>query len=181
MTSTDSSDGVPRVLGALATFFHWAGAALLGVMTALICADAGARILFNAPFAGTTEIVAALVVVVTCLQLPYVLVRSLLLRVTFVLEALPPRVARLFDAAAYAVGLAFFAAITAMSVEPLLNSVVNAEYEGTMTFPIPLWPLRLVTCVLWGLSACVCLALVADALRRAAANASARAAEEVLA
>lgn len=181
MSSSDSPDGIPRLLDRLSTWFHCAGAVLLGLMMAIICCDAVARVVFNKPFAGTTEVVAALVVVVTCLQLPYVLVRGLLLRVTFFLDWLPARVARLFDAIAYAVGFAFFAAISSTSVEPLINAIRKAEYEGTMDLQIPLWPLRLVTLVMWALSALICGTLVVDALRRARAREVARAAEEVLA
>jgi len=172
---------IPGVLDSLSTGFHWLGAALLAAMTAIICCDAVARVAFNAPFAGTTEIVAALVVVVTSLQLPYVLIRGLLLRVTFVLDWLPATFARLLDGVAFAVGFAFFAAIASTSVHPLLNSIAKAEYEGTMDFQIPLWPLRLATLVLWALSAGICLALVIDALDRARKGAPARSHEETLA
>jgi len=175
------SDPASGLMGQLSTWFHGLGAALLGAMMVIICCDAIARVVFNAPFAGTTEIVAALVVAVTSLQLPYVLVRGLLLRVTFVLDALPARYARLLDALAYAVGFAFFAAIATMSIHPLMVSVSKAEYEGTMSFPIPLWPLRLVTCVLWMLSAAICLALVVDAVGRARRGEGGRAQEETLA
>jgi TRAP-type C4-dicarboxylate transport system permease small subunit len=179
--SSGSGDAMPGLLDSMSTWFHWMGAVLLALMMAIICCDAVARVVFNSPFEGTTEIVAALVVVVTSLQLPYVLIRGLLLRVTFVLDALPAAYARLLDALAYAVGFAFFAAISTTSIHPLLNSISKSEYEGTMSFQIPLWPLRLTTLVLWALSAAICLALVVDGIGRARRGAASRAQEDTLA
>jgi TRAP-type C4-dicarboxylate transport system permease small subunit len=178
--ATDRSVAL-ALLSKLSTWFHWSGAALLAIMMVIVCSDAVARVAFNAPFAGTTEIVAGLVVIVTSLQLPYVLIRGLLLRVTFVLEWLPNSVSRLLDALAYLVGFAYFAAIAAVSAHPLVNSIIKGEFEGTINFPIPVWPLRLVTFGLWALSAIVCLALVADAMWRVRSGAGALAHEETLA
>jgi TRAP-type C4-dicarboxylate transport system permease small subunit len=159
------SGATHRLLHAIAWFFHVAGAALLALMCALICTDAVARLAFNAPFAGTTELVAAMVVLVTCLQVPYVLIHGLLLRVTYIVDFFGSRVAGALNALAYAAGFAFFAAISSTSVEPLLKSISAGEYEGTLTLQIPVWPLRLTTCVLWALAALVCLSLVIDGAR----------------
>lgn len=121
-----------RAIGGVATLLHYLGAAILAVMCMIICADAISRLVFNAPFPGTSELVASLLVTVTCLQLPYALVKNALLRATFLLDLVSLRARRLLDTLAYAVGFAFFGAISVASIRPLAQSLETMEYAGTL-------------------------------------------------
>lgn len=139
---------------------HALGAATIALLTVVILYDAGGRLLFNRPFPGTTELAANAMVLITFLQVPYALLHRKLLRVTFLLERVPPVIRNALDALAFGIGGALFLSVASVAWSPLVHSIQAAEFYGTDAFRIPAWPLRLSTFLLWLLSAGVCFRLV---------------------
>ena len=144
---------------------HVLGAALLLAMAAVILYDVGGRILFNRPFAGTAELVAVCLVLQTYLQMPYVLRHRQLLRVSFFVDRVSPRVRSQLNAFAYLCGAVFLIAIAITSWEPAIRGIATAEFFGNDAFRIAAWPLRFGTIALWVVGGLVCLGIVADGVR----------------
>ncbi|NLD56214.1 MAG: TRAP transporter small permease [Burkholderiaceae bacterium] len=144
---------------------HLAGAVLLVGITAVICYDVAGRLLFNRPFAGTAELAAVCLVLLTYLQTPYVIRERKLLRVTFFLDRMPPALRSQMNAFAYFLGGALFIALVIASWEPALYGLASGEFYGNDAFRIPAWPLRFGTLVLWVIAALVCLGYMAEGVR----------------
>ncbi|MDA7416810.1 TRAP transporter small permease [Xenophilus arseniciresistens] len=144
---------------------HVAGAVVVAFLSALVCYDVAGRLLFNRPFAGTAEITATALVLVTFLQAPYAIRQQKLLRVSFVLDRLPPALRSQFNALAYLLGAVFFIAIAGASWEPAWHGLASGEFFGNDAFRVPAWPLRFGCMVLWTVAALVCLGFVAQGLR----------------
>lgn len=147
-----------------ALWMHRLGGALCAAVGAVIVADVAGRLFFNKPYEGTVELVATFIVILTFLQVPYAILEKKLLRVTFLVDAVPPSVRGALNALAYAVGTVFFAAICIISWEPTVQAISVGEYFGTDAFRIPGWPLRVSSLLLWLLSALACLHLCIEAL-----------------
>lgn len=139
---------------------HRLGAVLAMALAAVICYDAGGRLLLNRPLAGTAEVAATGMVLLTFLQVPYAILRKKLLRVTFLRDLLGPLGRGVLDVLAYSCGAAFFLALFVTAWEPTLHALRIGEFEGTDAFRIPTWPLRVATTVLWLVAALVCLRFV---------------------
>lgn len=144
---------------------HVMGACVLIILTAVICCDVGARMLFNKPFAGTAELVGVGLVLLTFMQAPYVIRQRKLLRVTFFLDRLPSAVRSQFNAFTYLLGAAFFVAMVIAAWEPSIVGWSSGEFFGNDAFRIPAWPLRFGSILLWVIAAMVCIGFVADGLR----------------
>lgn len=144
---------------------HVLGACVLIVLTAVICYDVAGRILWNRPFAGTSELAGVGLVLLTFMQAPYVIRQRKLLRVTFFLDLLPPAARSQLNALTYLLGGAFFIAMVIASWEPALAGWNTGEFFGNDAFRIPAWPLRFGTLVLWVIAAMVCIGFVADGVR----------------
>lgn len=155
-----------RVLSVL----HALGAVLLALLTAVICYDVAGRMLFNRPFAGTAELTGAGLVLLTFLQAPHAMREGKLLRVTFLLERLPPAVAGMLSCAAWLVGAAVFATFVLAGWEPALAGWASGEFYGNDAFRLPAWPLRFGTLLLWALAVVVCLGLATTSLRSRASS-----------
>jgi hypothetical protein len=93
-------------------------------------------------------------VLITFLQVPYAILHRKLLRVTFLLDRVPPGARAALDTLAFGVGAVFFAAIAVVAWAPLAHAVASGEFYGTNAFRIPAWPLRGATFLLW-LAACL--------------------------
>lgn len=144
---------------------HVAGACLLVVVTAVICYDVAGRLLFNRPFAGTAELAAVSLVLLTYLQTPYVIREQKLLRITFFLERMPPAVRSLVNGLAYFLGGAIFIALVIASWEPAVYGLATGEFFGNDAFRIPAWPLRFGALLLWVVAALVCLGYMVAGLK----------------
>jgi len=144
---------------------HVAGAIVLVILTLVICCDVAGRLLFDKPFAGSAELVAVGLVLLTFMQAPYVIRERRLLRVTFFLERMPAAVRSLFNAFAYLLGAAFFSAMVLVSREPSLAGWSSGEFFGNDAMRIPAWPLRFGSIVLWVVAALVCIGFVAEGAR----------------
>lgn len=144
---------------------HVLGAAVLAGMVAVICYDVLGRLLFNRPFAGTAELTGAGLVLLTFLQAPHAMREGKLLRVTFVLERVPPAVRNALSALAWGIGTAVFVAFVLAGWEPALAGWHSGEFYGNDAFRLAASPLRFGTLVLWIVAAATCLGLVVEALR----------------
>lgn len=153
------------VIRAVARALHCAGAVLTILMMLLVCYDVFARQLFNAPFAGTAELVATGLVLAVFLQLPYCMIERKLLRVTFLYDALGHAGRSVLNTLAWAAGTAMFGALAVTSWAPLLHALRSAEFYGMDMFRVPAWPLRGGTLVLWTVAALTCLHLAIDSAR----------------
>ena len=145
-----------RLIDRAAYVLYVAGAALSAVLIVIICYDCFARILFNAPFAGTAEIAAAALVLIAFAELPYAILHKKLLRVVFFYDRVGPLGRSMLNVLAYGVGTAFFFAIVYMSIEPTLHSIAIREFEGTDAFRLSVWPIRIAAMLLWAVSGIVC-------------------------
>lgn len=144
---------------------HAIGAALLALLTLVICYDVAGRLLFNRPFAGTAELTGAGLVLLSFLQAPSAMRRGKLLRVTFLLERLPARAAGALVGAAWLIGALVFATFLASGWEPAIEGWRAAEFYGNDAFRLPAWPLRFGTLFLWFVGLLVCLRMCVDAWR----------------
>ncbi|HBT32094.1 MAG TPA: hypothetical protein DEB15_04285 [Pusillimonas sp.] len=144
---------------------HLVGACFLIALTLLIMYDVLGRILFNRPFAGTAELVAVGLVLLTFLQTPYVIRHRQLLRVTFLLDRVPGAIRSQLNAFAYILGSAFFLAIAITSVEPSIVGWNTGEFFGNDAFRIPAWPLRFGTLVLWIISGFICIGFAVQGIQ----------------
>lgn len=144
---------------------HVAGAAVLAFLTLVICYDVAGRLFFNKPFAGTAELAAVGLVLLTFMQTPYVIRERKLLRVTFFLDRMPPAVRSQFNALTYLLGAAFFIAMVIASWEPSIAGWNSGEFFGNDAFRIPAWPLRFGSIVLWVVAALVCIGFFAEGVR----------------
>lgn len=141
---------------------HVAGACVLIVLTGVIFYDVAGRLLFNRPFAGTAELAGVGLVLLTFMQTPYVIKEQKLLRVTFFLNLMSPRLRSYFNAFTYVLGAAFFIAMTIASIDPAMAGFENGEFYGNDGFRIPAWPLRFGSIVLWVVAALVCIGFVVE-------------------
>jgi len=144
---------------------HVAGAVVTLALAALVCWDVAGRIFFNRPFPGTVEIAGVGLVFITFLQAPYAIRQRKLLRVTFLLDRLPPLVRSQFNALAYLFGAAFFIAVAAASWEPAWHGLASGEFFGNDAFRVPAWPLRFGCMFLWTVASLVCLGFMVEGLR----------------
>lgn len=144
---------------------HVAGAVVVAFLAALVCYDVAGRLFFNRPFAGTAEITAVALVLVTFLQAPYAIRQQKLLRVSFVLDRVPAALRSQLNALAYLLGMVFFIAIAAASWEPAWHGLASGEFFGNDAFRVPAWPLRFGCMLLWTVAALVCLGFVAEGVR----------------
>jgi len=144
---------------------HVVGAVVTFALAVLVCWDVAGRILFNRPFPGTVEIAGVGLVLITFLQAPYAIQHRKLLRVTFLLDHLPPLVRSQFNALAYLLGAAFFIAVATASWGPAWHGLASGEFFGNDAFRIPAWPLRFGCMFLWTVASLVCLGFMVEGLR----------------
>lgn len=143
---------------------HVAGAFFALVLAVVILYDVAGRMFFNKPFAGTVELTAIGLVLLTFLQAPYVIREKKLLRVTFFLDRVPPLVRSYMNAFAYIIGAAFFVSIFIASWEPAMHGLASGEFFGSDAFRIPAWPLRFGSIILWAIGAVVCISFAINGL-----------------
>lgn len=148
-----------------ALWMHRLGATLTIAVTLVICYDVGGRLLFNRPFYGGAELAASGLVLIVFLQVPHSILEKKLLRVTFFYDLGGKLTRSALNTLAYAVGAVFFAALSATSWQPLMESFRSAEFYGMDAFRIPAWPLRFATLFLWLLTCFACLYLLARSVR----------------
>ncbi|MHC5655513.1 TRAP transporter small permease [Stappia sp.] len=153
---------IKRAAGLLADI----GSLVVYLSAALIVYDVVARIAFGKPFAGTADLVAIALVLVTFLQAMKALLQDRLLQMTLLLEKLPERLLSLAMGAANLVGAALFLCLAAIAVEPTMQAYRTHEFFGTDAFRVTAWPVRLAVAVLWCLLAIAFLTKARMSLQR---------------
>ena len=153
---------IHRAAGLLAD----AGSLVVYLCAALIVYDVVARLAFGQPFAGTADLVAIALVLVTFLQAMKALLRDRLLQMTLLLDKLPGRLLAIAMAAANVIGAALFLCLAAFAVEPILQAYRTHEFFGTDAFRVTAWPVRLAVAVLWCLLAIAFLTKARVSLQR---------------
>ncbi len=131
--------------------------ALLGV---LIIVDVTGRFVANRPIPGVPEMVAASLVGIAFLQLPYSVLSRMMLRTTILRDALGPNARRWVETIAVSLGVLFFGLLAYASFEPMIRSWETLEYEGGEGFHVPVYPIHTLV-FLSALAATVCYARIA--------------------
>ena len=144
----------------------------LGSLVVYLCAglivyDVLARLAFGRPFAGTADLVAIALVLVTFLQAMKALLKDRLLQMTLLLEKLPEKLLKLAMSGANLVGAALFLCLAAISVEPVMQAYRTHEFFGTDAFRVTAWPVRAIVALLWCLLAVAFLTKARSVLGRA--------------
>ena len=152
---------------------HVIGAALLALLVGVICYDVAGRLVFNHPYAGTSELTGAGLVLLTFLQAPYAMRQGKLLRVTFFLDLVPGLVRRALEVLAWGIGAAVFIVFILAGWEPAMSGWASSEFFGNDAFRLPASPLRFATLALWLVAAAVCVGFVVEAVRGRFASADA--------
>ena len=142
-----------------------AAAAWMAALGVLIVVDVTGRALFNRPITGVPEIVAASIVGIAFLQLPYSILSRMMIRTTVLRDALGPAARRSLEILNALLGFGFFALLAYASWEPMLTSWEHLEYEGSEAFQVPVYPVRAVVVASGILSAYCYARLTFDALR----------------
>ncbi|KUP94506.1 TRAP transporter small permease [Tritonibacter horizontis] len=128
------SDGLTRslmVLGAI-----WAFA-----LCFLILADIIFRAL-GTPLSGTKELVANSVVIIVFMQIGFAVRSGSMLRATFLVDMLPPRLQRLLFILCLVAGAGIFFFLLHAAITPALRSFANGEFDGEGALRVPVWPAR---------------------------------------
>ena len=142
----------------------WA-AAWMAALGVLIIVDVTGRALVNRPVTGVPELVAASLVGIAFLQLPYSILSRMMIRTTVLRDAFPASLRKWLDALTALLGFAFFALLAYGSWEPMIESWSNLEYEGSEAFKVPIYPIRAVVMASGLFSAYCYLRIVIASLR----------------
>lgn len=118
-------------------------ATLLILVALLIAADVFGRGLFNTPIIGVAEVVINGLVIIAFLQLPYTVRIGGMLRTELMDMLAPPSVKRFLWLAGYLLGAFLFAILAIAEWENMINAFINGEFEGHVTFAVPVFPSRL--------------------------------------
>lgn len=144
---------------------HVIGAITVAIIAAVICVDVFARTVFDRPFIGVPDIAAVLMLIMTYSQLPWAILHGRLLRVEFVLAALPKKLRPAADVLGFGGGLIVLGLLAWTGIHPMIVSFSSGEYYGNPVFSIPAWPVRIIVEFLWAFATLVCLYIVIEALR----------------
>ncbi len=118
------------------------GSAWIFVLMAIIVWDVVGRVIFNAPLKGTPELVSNSIIIITFLQIPYVLHKKQHLRSTMLFDRLPTPARNLIDVAIAIVGIALFLLLITSSWGHFVVAVRIGEFEGEGALRVPTAPGR---------------------------------------
>lgn len=134
------------------------------VLAVVILVDVVGRSAFGRPLLGTSEIVKNSVVAITFLQIPLAIMIGAMLRTTFLLDAMGPRLRAGVEVFACLLGLIFFVVLAVGSFGPLIDAWRIGEYEGEGALRVPTYPVRAIIVVMAGMAALVLLWQIARIL-----------------
>jgi len=118
------------------------GSAWIFVLMAIIVWDVGGRVLFNAPLQGTPEIVSNSIIIITFLQIPFVMFKKQHVRSTILYDHLP-RVARDgIDIVISTVGIVLFFWLITSGWNHFVVAIQIGEFEGEGALRVPTAPGR---------------------------------------
>ncbi len=118
------------------------GAVLAFLLCLIICADVLSRNIFDAPIHGVIEVVSFAIVIIASIQIPDVVLRKSMLKMTFLQDRLSPKQGRIISTFGYTLGAIFFLFIAIGAYGFAIESWVWEEYEGEGAIHIPAWPAR---------------------------------------
>ena len=118
-------------------------ATLLVLVALLIATDVFGRGLFNTPIIGVAEVVINGLVIIAFLQLPYTVRIGGVLRTELMDMLAPPPIKRFLWLAGYLLGAFLFAILAKAEWGNMVNAFINGEFEGHVTFAVPVFPSRL--------------------------------------
>lgn len=145
---------VDRWLGTINSLSHMVAAFWVFAIAGLLCLDVLSRVVFNAPLAGTAEIVANSVVSIVFMQLPSAVRSGGMLRAEILDMYVSARILSALHAVGYALGAFLFLAVAWSAWGPMVEAWAIAEYAGNeSTVEIPLAPVRTLLVVMSVLAA----------------------------
>ena len=118
-------------------------AALLVLVALLIATDVFGRGLFNTPIIGVSEVVVNGLVIIAFLQLPYTVRIGGMLRSELMDMIAPPVIKRFLWLAGYILGAVLFAILAKAEWGNMVHAFNTGEFEGHVTFAVPVFPSRL--------------------------------------
>ncbi len=118
-------------------------ATLLVLVALLIATDVFGRGLFNAPIIGVAEVVINGLVIIAFLQLPYTVRIGGMLRTELMDMIAPPVLKRFLWLAGYLLGACLFAILAKAEWGNMVHAFTTGEFEGHVTFAVPVFPSRL--------------------------------------
>jgi TRAP-type mannitol/chloroaromatic compound transport system permease small subunit len=154
-----------RLLGLAILFFNGVAAVWVLLMMLAVVSDVLCRFLFNAPIAGTTEIVTMSVVAVLYLQLSYTLRSGGMTRSDALITRLivrRPRIAHPLNIIFFLAGAGLMGAIMSVAWPKWIDAYSNDFYVGVVgVFTFPDWPRLFIVFVGCGLTGLQFLMLAA--------------------
>ena len=118
------------------------GSALIFMLMVLIVWDVLGRVLFNIPLKGTPELVANSIIIITFLQIPFVLYKKRHIRSTMIYDQLPVATRHGIDIAVSVVGIVLFSLLITSSWGKFVVSISIGEFEGEGALRVPAAPGR---------------------------------------
>lgn len=118
------------------------GSAWIFVLMAIIVWDVGGRVFFNIPLKGTPELVSNSIIIITFLQIPYVMYKKQHLRSTMLYDTMPRLARDGIDIAASVVGIVLFSWLITSGWDHFVVSVRIGEFEGEGALRVPTAPGR---------------------------------------
>ena len=115
---------------------------------------------FNAPFAGTHEIVANSIVGILFLELPSSIKRRAMIRTVFIFNAVSDKLRRTIDCSTYILGIVLFTAIIWGGWETTITSWQLKEFEGAGSFEVPVYPVRTLIIIFSGICCLIYMQLL---------------------
>ena len=151
---------------------HMAAAAWLFALALIILVDVLGRSLFNAPLAGTAEIVANSVVSIAFLQLSHSIRMGGMLRAEILDPFLARAVVRGIGVIACLLGATLFAAVAYSAWEPMVEAWRIGEFAGNEgSLKVPTYPVRTILVAMSVLASCNYLIMAWQRITGAAAGA----------
>lgn len=121
---------------------HLLSAIWVILLALMIFVDVIGRVLFSAPFQGTTEILKNSVVSIAFLQIPYAIFLGSNLRTEILAEIIGPGPRRVMRTIGYILGILLFVGLVYSSWTPMWDAYAVGEYEGEGAMRVPTWPVR---------------------------------------
>lgn len=118
-------------------------AVLLVLVALLIATDVFGRGLFNTPIIGVSEVVVNGLVIIAFLQLPYTVRIGGMLRTELMDMIAPPAIKRFLWLSGYLLGAFLFAILAKAEWGNMIHAFNTGEFEGHVTFAVPVFPSRL--------------------------------------
>jgi TRAP-type C4-dicarboxylate transport system permease small subunit len=124
--------------------FDGIASAWIFVLMMLIAIDVFGRVFFNMPFKGTPELISNSIIIITFLELPYVLMKDRHVRSTMMYDKLGPAGKDVIDLLASLVGMLVFILLIKSSLNDFIKAVKIGEFEGEGALRVPTSPARFI-------------------------------------